>query len=506
MSVPKGTPAGTSSDCGCGGGAAAGCGCGPEFSGVELAADPFTALRVSYGMLLGEADFEVLMGNPRGKSMLHNAWLHGSGLIHGLGVTWTPPSDAKPGILQVAPGLAIDGWGRELRLDALQCLGVLEWASARIQLDPCEGAPGMAASTGGPVDCQRRTLRAWLVAEFGNCLDDPVPALADPCDITRRHDVASRVVETVRLSVQENAPTPPPSYPRVRALLGLACTAAGQLPTCGSAACKDPEHAQSAANDPEVMAALTTVGRAAADDRPCILQMELRRLAALDALELAPAVEEGDVAGLYPVTEEHAGVVLARLEMRICIDGCCLRLEHVDVDLRVRRALLPTSLLQDMAAGLAPGLTVGVTESDAGGPRLVDGSLRWLAEGTRFEFRLTKAAMAESLKNAVEISSLSAENGWAYDEVAGVSVHERGRLVVVHLDRAPAYRTVRIRILGTGPTPVVGRDPRVPFAGLEHGPPGTSDDGHDAVLMTRLPRPEDQDDDENDDDAGRDGS
>lgn len=85
-----------STPCGCGGGSApdlptdpahGGGPCGPgPCGGDELPVNPFLALRVAFGMLLGEDDFRVLMGNPRGKLMLHNAWLHGPGVVRGLGV------------------------------------------------------------------------------------------------------------------------------------------------------------------------------------------------------------------------------------------------------------------------------------------------------------------------------------------------------------------------------------------------------------------------------------
>ena len=89
--------------CGCGSGE---CGsCGAE----DLPMNPFLALRVAYGMLLGEEDLRVLMGQPRGKQQLHSSWLHGSGVV------WGYPVRAK-GLWEVTvgPGLAIDGWGREL--------------------------------------------------------------------------------------------------------------------------------------------------------------------------------------------------------------------------------------------------------------------------------------------------------------------------------------------------------------------------------------------------------
>jgi len=64
------------------------CSCG---NCTDLPVTPFEALRVSYGMLLGEDDFRVLMGNPRGKQQLHSAWLHGSGVVWGYRVATEAP-------------------------------------------------------------------------------------------------------------------------------------------------------------------------------------------------------------------------------------------------------------------------------------------------------------------------------------------------------------------------------------------------------------------------------
>jgi hypothetical protein len=503
MSPLHGTGVDTTTGCGCGGTGHRCVGdCGRAFDAVDLPADPFTALRVSYGMLLGEPDFEVLMGNPRGKGMLHAAWLHGSGLVWGMGVSWTPPSaDPKTGgVLRVEKGLAIDGWGRELRLEVAECLDLGLWAAERVRLAPEDDQPEDAGDEpddgrdGGGDQPEEagahptRTLHGWVVAEFATCLDHPVPALADPCDVTRRHDVCARVVETVRLRVRETAPAPAPDHPRVRELLGLDCEPREPgLPTCGSPNCTNPEH-RADAPDPEVQEARRAVSRAGAGERACVLLREIRRLAALDAAQLAPAVEDGDVAGMFPVTEDDAGVVLARLTVRVSGDGDCVRVERVEVDLRDRRALLPTATIQDLLAGLAPGLLGDGGAPDAGGPRLVDGSLAWSRDRTRLEFRLTAAAMRGSLERGVSITSLSPENGWATDEIAGVSLHDQGRRVVVHLDQAPAYPLVRVRIRGTGAMPIVGTDPVAPFAGHEDSPPGSVDDGHDAVVMRRLPR------------------
>src|SRR6516162_590158 len=87
-----------------------------------LPVNPFLALQVAYGMLLGEDEFRTLMGNPRGKQMLHSAWMHGSGVIWGY-----RPSVEGLRTLKVSPGLAVDGKGRELLADTSWCLDVSEW-------------------------------------------------------------------------------------------------------------------------------------------------------------------------------------------------------------------------------------------------------------------------------------------------------------------------------------------------------------------------------------------
>lgn len=218
-----------STPCGCGGGSApdlptdpahGGGPCDPgPCGGDELPVNPFLALRVAFGMLLGEDDFRVLMGNPRGKLMLHNAWLHGPGVIWGLGV-------ARDGDeLRVLPGLAVDGLGRELTLETAWCVSLTAWARDWIDAHPPQEGPQTAASPAAedsePGPPRRRTVEAWILAEFASCPDRPVPALADPCDVTRRHDDFSRIVETARITIRSTAPAPWRPYHRVRVLLGL---------------------------------------------------------------------------------------------------------------------------------------------------------------------------------------------------------------------------------------------------------------------------------------------
>ncbi len=442
----------------------------------ELPVNPFLALRVAFGMLLGEDDFRVLMGNPRGKQMMHSAWLHGPGVIWGLGLTL----DADGDTLRVAPGLAVDGWGRELSLEASWCLSLRQWAACWVAEHPLPppGAgqerrerTGQRRDEGGdPCPEQVRTVTAWVVAEFGAWPDRPVPALADPCDITRRHDDFSRVVESARITVRSEAPPPRHAYHRVRVLLGL--DQVGEHDPAGR----------------EAAVAAEEVREAPPSRRTELLLCAFRRLAALDATWAAPESEDGDACPpLLPVTEDHAPVVLAKLTVEIVQQTGCVRAVAVDLDQEVRAAILPTDALQELLCGLAPALLGEGPVEDAGGPRLLPDSVDISRGNTCLSFCLTKPVDRASLAQAITITSLSEHGaGWAESEVQQVRLTDRDTRAVVDLELPPAHGLVRVLIRGTGPRPCYGTEPRVPFAGLAGGPSASRHDGHDAAVTVHL--------------------
>src|SRR5262249_55604390 len=159
------------------------------------------------------------------------------------------------------------------------------------------------------------TVEAWVVAEFAGCPDRAVPTLADPCDVTRQHDDYSRIVETVSISVRPQRPQWPHIYHRVRALLGL-----------------DPVED----GDQDVRDAFDA---AAPAERPSVLLEQFGRLAARDVMDRAPALEAGDVGpGVFPVTDDQSGVVLARLTAEVTDHGACVSVGSVSVDPEVRTA------------------------------------------------------------------------------------------------------------------------------------------------------------------------
>jgi hypothetical protein len=442
----------------------AGCGCdsavdtpGPgEASSSDLPNTPFEALRVAYGMLLGEEDFRVLMGHPRGKLMLHQSWLHGRGAVWGLGLR----TDGD--LLTVRPGLAVDGWGRELRLTASWCVSVSAWAQRWLEDQETV------------VDCETVTVPVWIVAEYDACDGRPVPALANPCDVTRRHDDFSRTFESSRITMVERPPIDPPTFRRARMLLGL-------------------DDLSDDAAGKQTSAALDDVARAPYDRRVATLVEHFRRLIAADEIELEPidgsgGDQGGDCPPLAPVPEEEAGVVLGRACLEIQAKGGCATLVGWEVDALVRPVLLPTRLVGELTCGLAPGVLGGSAGLDAGGPRLIRSSVSWTSDASKLVFCVTEPIAPGSEEGSVRISSLDdAGRGWSKDDVERIQLSADRREVRVFLDRRPTYDTVRIVVKGTGRTALFGADPRVPFAGLEGGPPGTEDDGHDAIVTMRLP-------------------
>jgi hypothetical protein len=427
---------------------------------ADLPVNPFLALRARFGMLLGEDDFLTLMGNGRGKLMLHSAWLHGSGVVHGYRVSVDADTKARTHTLRVSSGLAVDGLGRELYLGG-------DWCYDLAALVRNLAGEGTAESCD-----DERTVEACLIVRLDPCPASPVPALADPCDLSRRHTSDSRVVERVRLTVEPGrCPARPPApYHRVRVLLGLDDAGAGDV--------AGHEAARAAAR----IAALSDEERVAA------LLHAVHRLAARDAADLAPFTADGDDPSLFPQAEPGA-VMLAELRLRVRGYGDDLQVADYDIDLCGRPTLLPTATIADLVCGLGPALMGSGAAVDAGGPR-VEREVEWpLPEVLRL--RLTAPLLPGSLADhPVVVTSLS-ERGWIREEIVRIEHDPDDLTLTVTLGEQPGY-LVRVIVRGTGPTPVFGAYPRVPLAGLVGGPAGGEDDGHDAVLTLRTGRAGDE--------------
>ncbi|SEI82368.1 hypothetical protein [Demequina mangrovi] len=421
---------------------------------------PWNALRPATGMLLDSDDFEVLGGNPRAKHMLHQSWQHGRGVVWGLAV-------ARHGEweLRVSRGLAVDALGRELHVDAPWCVDLRD--ALKGQLEP---------------DCGPQEIELCLVLTYDACLARPVPALADPCDVTRESQSYSRVHERARLALVPGHPGLPRTYHRVRVLLGL--DKVGKHDDAGK---------EALAQRYEVLAAEPA-------HRARELLRGFRCLAARDAADLTADGSDCEP-GLFPTPEAHAGVVLgcvrvtvrsdsdhpAIVDGKVCIDDCC------------RPTLIPTTVIQDLVCGLAPGLIGSGDTRAAVGPQAVPGSIAWVDDesdgkgrhrrSAAFTFAVTEHLLPATLTmTTVTVNSLS-KNGWAPEGLETRPTYDPDtRRVTVELSDRPRNPLIRVVVTGTGPTPVYGASPRAPLAGVLGDDPGLAGQGKDAVLTAENPR------------------
>jgi hypothetical protein len=448
--------------------------------GGDLPYTPFMAPRVTHGMLLGEDDFRVLVGYPRGKHLLHQAWLHGRGVVWGY-----PVCGAGLWELEVGPGLAVDPMGRDLIHEVCERLDLREVRDRAI-------ADGRLEETSSK-DADCRTARVWacVVAEFDGCLSSPVPTLADPCDVTRSYDDYSRVLERARIDIRlgrcpdpDDCPDPRTDgpYHRVRVLLGL--DAVGDDDEAG-------EEAQQA-----------RVRVLAAAHPARALECELAEMACRDAIDLRPETEPGEHhLGLFPTADEDPAVVLAEvlIELRDR-DGCWEFDGPAQVRECVRSTLLPTALVTALACGLAPGLLDPSATGSAEGPRVDGPGIELSSDGKKMIIPVTAALVPGTVPGSVEVTTLTVDQGdrWVVEDIYDAAYdpdggNSPGGTIVVRLAYSlaerPAGALVRVRVCGTGGKPVMGADPLAPLAGLVGGPPATQHEGRDAVWTFRTAPP-----------------
>jgi hypothetical protein len=462
------------------------CGCTTTTTDCGLPATPFEALKVSYGMLLREDDFTVLMGNPRGKQMLHNGWLHRSGVVWGYDVRIDGTKQ-----LTVSEGLAVDARGRELlRQTAQQDIDLGRWVREEV---PAQAATA-SATTGNQAGYQgasepgcetSRQVHACLYASFACCPSAPVQTLADPCDVERRHDAYSRVVESARLSLviadegECCCASQVRPYHRVRVLLGLD-EVAGDEDHAGRKAAK----------------ARRKVARKPVEQRPRALLAAFRRLAAADGADIRPPSMVDPADGSHPVRyadypsadDDSARVPLACVTITVIDSDGCPTIEDAVPDMGCRTTLLPTAVIQELSCALAPALIDARGADEQVGPRAYTNRIEWspdlLMVTIPVDGRLNRGSVGRS---AVQITSLS-ETSWVTEDLDWVRYDpdytDNGAVgaVLVRLADRPVNRLVRLVIKGTGPKPIYGVDPAAPLAGAMDGPPATRHDGHDVVV------------------------
>lgn len=304
---------------------------------VPLPVNPYVALHPHYGMLLGVADFEAEQAYHRGKQRLHNAWAHGWGVLWGLGVGL----DLARGEVAVAPGLALDGRGRELHNDVPQCVHVARWFEAHR-----DDAGFEFSDSGGVIG-----FDAHVRIRHHACLSAPVPALADSCGDAGGGTAYSRVVETVVIELVPGlAPPRTHRHHLLRVLAGLDAATLGDdgQPLPGDQAALDARAAIAAA------APADRVGVAAAamhsiSVRDGVGETTATPDEALDAADESMATHFPAAGALSLALADLRGVTLSP-----GADGPVLAVAQLDLD--VRHVILPTATLQALAGALLAAL------------------------------------------------------------------------------------------------------------------------------------------------------
>lgn len=401
---------------------------------ASLPERPYAAVHYHYGMLLGVDDFVADQAYHRGKMRLHAAWLHGAGVVWGLGVS----ADLERGEIRVAPGLAVDGAGRELHLDATQCLHVGRWFDAH------RDDAGFAFTESG----DGVTFDAHVVLRHRACLMQPVPAVLDTCAGTGTTTAYARSYETVELGLEPGrAPTAALPGRLLRVLLGE------EAPRRDADGNLLPDDATALALRAEVVAA-------PAETRVATAARAWHRLAVLESLAAVAGPLDADVeADLFPagapvgiVLADVAGIALQRAG-----DGWTLGAAAADN--AARAVLLSTAALQ---SGLCAVLAAAPSGSGAAaiGPRVAR------AERTGPTLNLVLDAPLEpgSVVTGAFRASRFAAGAWSEIGIDAAVVASDGLSVSVTLGADPGGSVFRFVALGTGAQPLLGTN-RLPLAG-----------------------------------------
>ena len=428
-----------------------------------LPTSPFYALYYHFGMLLGVDDFETEQAYHRGKSRLHNAWLHREGVVWGLAVV----VDAEHDEIQVTRGLALDPAGRELHLDEDLCLNVSAWLAA---LPESERAGLGGADGTAPFD-------AHVLIRHRACLSRQVPALLEPCEGAGRDTAYSRVFETVEVLLRPGlVPEPPaPTYHRVRLMLGLAIA---REPLATGTQAEIDAAAAAAAADAAILKARDDLLAKPRDERLALALSLLRDCAARDGAELAPPkTEDGEDWLLFPAPDS-AGVALANLHgLKLTQSAKEPKLAAGTVDYAPRPTHLATRTIQELAAAAffcCPG-------AGTDGPRIDPQSV--VFAGDKVTLKADADLQPDTVvADAFVVSAFAAGTGWTPNKVSGATLASDLRTVDLELSDPMAGELYRLVALGTGPAPLLGADLK-PLAGAAGDPPAPA--GRDFVYMQK---------------------
>ena len=412
---------------------------------------PYLGIHYHFGMLLGVDDFETEQAYHRGKSRLHNAWLHRDGVVWGLEVQL----DTAKGEVRVLPGLALDGVGRELHLQATACVNLGAW------FEEHRGDAGFSVTEG------KVTFNAYVVASFRACLTRQVPALTQSCEGSGADTAYSRVFETLELQLVPGL-APPPATPLSHGLRLLFDLDVAQISEDGSV---DP-------GDQDILDARAAVFAKPLAERHPAWSALFRRVAAADEMHYLPAIDpETNETLLFPAPDS-APVLLAEIKDIVLEQQTSgWKLSGGEVGNHVRLAHVPTRAIQELLCASLPRAS---SPADAGGPRVDANSV--IISGTSVSFEVDRDLHQQSVTPAgFSVSDFDAAIGWRVATIGSSTYNSANKKVTLTLNTAVSSQA-RLIVYGTGATPLLGRD-SLPLAGAVGDPPASAHNGRDFVFM-----------------------
>lgn len=413
-------PQGCSAGCSCQGGSETRC-------GTSLPDSPDCAINYHFGMLLGVDDFRTEQGFHVGRLRRHQRALHGYGVVYGYAVTF----DAIHAELKVGAGYAVDAHGRDLALEATQCVGLPAWWLKHRDDDEF-------ADVGNQ---DNATFNADVVLCYSTCLSRPVPAIADACSNTTSDIAYSRICESVQLKLvpRRNDGARPPvapvdNYHLLRVLLGLeAATAASDdqwLVAQQAAIAAKPFAERQAAMD--VLWQAVIARAAAASPGPIDAENDATHTLTDDCLVLAHLTD----IHIFKDNSDPKNEVWKATIAAISIDD--------------RPTLLPTHVLQNAIEPVTPA-----PAPSPAGPMLMSASRVGNAVTLVFDKSLAEASIKPA---ALPIYQFKNDSGWEPLSYSTPVYDNATFTVTLTLDTAPSGVRTRITVIGTGSTPLLGAD------------------------------------------------
>jgi hypothetical protein len=161
---------------------------------------PSQRVNYAFGMVLGLDEFLQEQLHRLGHESGHERFEHGYGTSSGLAASVAPVAGATDFRVTITTGAGVDQWGRRFVVTCDQCADLGAWLAAQEAQ-----TPGVVADHLGPSG----ELTAYVVASYGECLDDLVPLPGQPCSTSPQSMAPSRVRDAWNVELRWARPAMP---------------------------------------------------------------------------------------------------------------------------------------------------------------------------------------------------------------------------------------------------------------------------------------------------------